>query len=367
MYTIPFKKMIQPRIGATWAYNGRDTVYASYASYNPAASSLPRAASWDRNIAQSEVNAYFDANGVLYGSSLTLSSSGKLFVKDMTPRTIVEYLAGTSRQLTPSLTARIYARYRKGSHFWEDTNNDARILFASPDNIPKTLYIPDLTAMRNQIGSGSSYVITELDGAYTKYTEATLEAEWRTKKSFVRGSFTWTRYIGNFDQDNSTDANDANVFIGSSYIGDGAGRQLWNFKDGTLRGDRPASLKMYGYYQLPWNGSVGAYGILQSGQPWEMWSYEPYIALTTSTSEVGRYAEKAGTRRTPTHYQLDLNYTQNLRVYRRSSVQVAVDLFNVFDKQTGYNYNPYAHSTLFGTPRSYMDPRRVQIAVRYQF
>ena len=28
-----------------------DTIYASYASYNPAASSLPRAASWDRNLA----------------------------------------------------------------------------------------------------------------------------------------------------------------------------------------------------------------------------------------------------------------------------------------------------------------------------
>ena len=43
--------MIQPRLGATWAYNGKDTVYASFARYNPAASSLPRAASWARNLA----------------------------------------------------------------------------------------------------------------------------------------------------------------------------------------------------------------------------------------------------------------------------------------------------------------------------
>ena len=50
MYEIPFSKMIQPRVGATWAYNGKDTVYASYARYNPAASSLPRAASWARNL-----------------------------------------------------------------------------------------------------------------------------------------------------------------------------------------------------------------------------------------------------------------------------------------------------------------------------
>ncbi len=35
MYEIPFSKMIQPRVGATWAYNGTDTVYGSYARYNP--------------------------------------------------------------------------------------------------------------------------------------------------------------------------------------------------------------------------------------------------------------------------------------------------------------------------------------------
>ncbi len=96
-------------------------------------------------------------------------------------------------------------------------------------------------------------------------------------------------------------------------------------------------------------------------------SYEPYIALTTSTSDTNRYAEPAGSRRTPTHYQIDLNYTQNVRVYRRSSVQVSVDLFNVFNKQTGYNYQPSVHSTLFGVPQSYMDPRRVQVALRLQF
>ena len=31
MYEIPFKKMIQPRISGTWAYDGSNTVYASWA------------------------------------------------------------------------------------------------------------------------------------------------------------------------------------------------------------------------------------------------------------------------------------------------------------------------------------------------
>ena len=54
------------------------------------------------------------------------SSSGKLFVDDLTPRTVNEFLVGTARQLNSAWTARLYGRYRKGSHFWEDTNNNAR-------------------------------------------------------------------------------------------------------------------------------------------------------------------------------------------------------------------------------------------------
>jgi hypothetical protein len=367
MYTIPFSKMIQPRIGATWAYNGEDTIYGSYARYNPAASSLPRAASWDRNLIGTFIDNHFDANGVLFASVPVGSSSGKLFVDDMTPRTIDEYLIGTARQIGRRLTGRAYWRYRDGSHFWEDTNNNARVAFNPPPGIPRELYIPDLTAKLAQIGSGSTYVIAELDGAYTKYYEATAEAEWRGGNAFVRGSYTWSHYYGNFDQDNSTTANDANVFIGSSFIGDGAGRQLWDFKDGDLRGDRRHMFKMYGYYNLKWNATAGTYIVAQSGQPWEMWSYEPYVALTTSTSDVNRYAEPAGSRRSGAHWQMDLKYIQNFRLKGNMNLQLDADLFNLFDTQTGYNFQSAAHSADFGTARLFFDPRRFQLAAKFRF
>jgi hypothetical protein len=368
MYQIPWSKMFQPRTGVTWAYNGRDTIYGSYARYVPAASSLPRAAAWDRSVINQQNRLHFDANGKLFGVEVVGSSSGKLFQQDMTPRTVDEFLIGTSKQVTASWAVKLYGRYRDSSHFWEDTENNSRLLYNPPAGIPRELYIANFAEQRAQLGSGSSYVIAELDGAYTKFYEATAESEWRGKKAFVRGSYTYSHYWGNFDQDNSTSGNDAAIFIGSSNIGDGGGRQLWDNKDGTLRGDRPHMLKLYGYYTLPWQASVGAYAIAQSGQPWESWSYEPYLAyIGTSTSDTNRYAEKAGSRRTPTHYQLDLNYTQSLRFAKRLNAQIALDLFNVFDKQTGYNYQPSVHSSTFGTPRSYFDPRRIQVAARLQF
>ena len=366
MYEVGWEKMIQPRLGVTWTYNGKDTIFAGYAKYNPAASSLPRAASWDRNLATT-IRAYFDANGVLFATDPVASSSGKLFVEDMTPRRINEFVLGTARQLGPRWTGRLYGRYRDGKHFWEDTNNDARVRFNPPPGIPRELYIEDLAARRAQIGSGSSYVIAELDGAYTKYWEATLESEYRSAKTYLRGSYTWSHYYGNFDQDNSTVDNDLNIFIGSSNIADDAGRQLWDFKDGDLRGDRPHMLKLYGYRMLPWNGQVGFFAFAQSGQPWEQWNFEPYIGLTTSINETIRYAEPAGSRRSDSHWQLDLNYTQNFRFGSRYTFQVVADLYNVFDKQTGYSIEPRFHNSLYDQPRLYFDPRRLQIAARFQF
>jgi hypothetical protein len=369
MLDIPFSKMLQPRVSTTWAYNGRDTVFAGYARYNPAANSLSRAASWDRSLAAT-INAHFDANGVMFASTPFASSTGKLFVDDLTPRSVDEVMVGSSREFTPSWTGRLYTRYRAGRHFWEDTNNNARVVFDPPPGIPRELYIPNLVQQMQDIGTPGtvgSFIIAELEGGYTDYYEVSFESEWRGQNSFVRGSYTWSRYEGNVDQDNSALGNDDNIFIGSSNIADDAGRQLWNFRDGRLRGDRPHMLKVYGFHALPWKANIGAFAFAQSGHPWEMWSYEPYIALTTNTSDTSRFAEPAGTRRTDPHYQLDLNYTQNVSLGSRLNLQFSADLFNVFNKQTGYSPQPGVHNSQFGQPRAYWDPRRLQLAARLLF
>ena len=124
-----------------------------------------------------------------------------------------------AKQINDRLSMRAYARYRDSRNFWEDTNNNARsAAFGAPADIAaKGPYIPDLTARLAQIGSGSTYVIAELDGAYTKYKEVTLESEYRGERTFLRGSYTWSDYYGNIDQDNSTTGNDAAIFIGVVY------------------------------------------------------------------------------------------------------------------------------------------------------
>jgi hypothetical protein len=397
---VPFQKMIQPRLGATWAYNGSDTVYASYAQYQLAANSDARAASWDRNLVAT-INAYFDAEGVLMGVDPVASSSGKLFVPDMTPPRVTEYMVGTGQELTSNWSARVYGRYRRGEHFWEDTNNYARVCFKTvngvcvassvpsdaPAGVPREPYIPDLSERLAAIGSGSTYVIAELDGAFTNYYEATLESDWNSGNMFLRGSYTWSHYYGNFDQDSSAVINDAAVFIGSSNIGDGAGRQLWNNRYGDLRGDRRHMLKVFGTYQLAWHASVGAFFNYQSGQPYELWSFLPYNPeLTTSTSDTARLIEPAGRRHTPSHTNVDFNYTQNLGIPWGMNLQFVVDMFNALNQQTGYNYENrlgtlgscntsncldtgFSEQPSVNAPfaRNFYGPRRYQAAIRLQF
>jgi Carboxypeptidase regulatory-like domain len=376
MYEVDWQDMIQPRLGVNWDYSDRGSVYANFARYNPSASSLARAASWDRNL-RSRIDVFFDSAGNFIESDTVDSSSGKWFADGLDPRYTDEFLVGTTWDVSDQLSIRGSVRHRKSKNFWEDTNNNARIAFPDPvlglpAGIPAELYIPNLgsssdpNSIRGEIG-GSSYVIAELDGAFTKYWEATFEADYQSDDVYVNASYTWSHYYGNFDQDGTTTNNDQAIFIGSSNIADGAGRQLWNLKEGNLSADRRHVLKVYGHYQMPWDGRAGAYLIYQSGEHWEAWDRFRYSSQTGSSSDTIRFAEPAGSRTTPSHWQLDLNYTHNFGFGDQHNIQLRADVFNVFDNQTGYNYHRDMNDANFGTPDSYYRPRRIQLAVKYQF
>ncbi|WP_371398172.1 carboxypeptidase regulatory-like domain-containing protein [Fretibacter rubidus] len=366
MYETDWEDMIQPRVGVNWDYDDRSSVFANYARYHPSASSLARAASWDRNLSR-ELRLRYDAQGNFIESSAVRSSSGKVFADGLKPRKIDEYLIGWEQQATDELRVRASGRYRQGNNFWEDTNNTARLFGNAPADIQALgLYVPNLDEIRAEIG-GSSYVIAQLDNAETRYYEAAFEAEYNTEKWYLQASYVLSSYKGNFDQDNTTTNNDQNIFIGSSNIADGPGRQLWDNKEGTLKGDRPHQFKLFGFYRLPWNAQVGGYAAYQSGQPWEAWDVEVYRAFTGSGSSTIRYAEPAGSRRTDSHFQLDMNYVQNFEVLGGYNIQLRADLFNVLNSQTGYNIQPNRNSLSFGEPLSFYNPRRLQLAVKAEF
>ena len=361
MYRIRWKDMIQPRVGTSFDLNVDTTLFANFARYNPEASSLARAASWDRNT-RARIRVLFDESGNVIEHEPYPGSSGKVFQQDLTPRRIDEWVVGARRQLMEGLQLKAHLRVRDGSHFWEDTWNGSRNYDNAPPHIAsKGLYVPNLASIRAEIG-GSSYVIAELDDAYTKYREAALELEWQGVRTYLNVSYLRSRYTGNFDQDNTSGVNDANRFIGSSNLADGYGRQVWDNKDGVLRGDRPHVLKAFGYLDFEWKGRVGFYTVYQSGQPWEAWDSVAY-GLPSYFSSTVRFAEPAGSHRSASHWQLDLSYEHAFEVMPSLDANLRIDVFNVLDRQTGYNIDPYARNATFGQPRSFFDSRRMQISV----
>ena len=146
-------------------------------------------------------------------------------------------------------------------------------------SIPQTLYIPNLTDMRTadrqrrrHAASGSTYVIAELDGAFTRYKEFTVETEYRTRQG-LRPRLVHAQPLLRQLRPGQLDGDDGQRRATSSSArrtsATAPGRQLWDNRLGTLRGDRPHAFKMYGSYFLPWHASVGTYVFAQSGQPWE--------------------------------------------------------------------------------------------------
>lgn len=373
MYKVDWQDLIQPRLGVNWKYDGQNTVFANFASYNPESSSLARAASWDRNTQQS-LRVYFDEDGNFLDAGAASGSSGKLFADDMKPHRIDEITLGTTKAITDRLQLRGHTRYREGKNFWEDMPNNGRIA-AYPDSsqaagVPahiaaKGLFIPDLAERMDGIGgaSGGTYVIAEVDEGKTEYWEVSLEAEYFGDRTYFNASYVWSRYTGNFDQDNTTGNTDQNIFIGSSNYGDGPGRYSWDLKQGKLAGDKPHLLKAFGYYTTDWNANIGAYFVYQSGQPWETWDGS-YYGYSSSTI---RYSEPAGSRRSASHWQLDLSYTQNFTFAEKYQLKFRADIFNVFDRQTGYRIQQVASSTTYGEPTRYYNPRRIQLSVGIDF
>lgn len=369
MYELDFLDMIQPRLGFTWNYEEGSTVFANFASYNPEASSLARAASWARNT-QKTMQVFFDEDGNYLGDSPASGSSGKFFQDDLKARRTDEITIGLTKSISNELLLRTHVRQRKAFHAWEDVPNNLRLLgdYQSPfGGVPDKaaangLYIEDLDAYRAEVG-GSSYVIAELDGSENTYYEWSIEGEYVGDNTYLNVSYVWSHYYGNYDQDITSTSSDGNLFIGSSNLGDGAGRALWDGKYGTLNGDKPHVLKALGYYTTDWNADIGFNFVFQSGDVWEAWDGSVY----GYSSDTIRYAEHAGSRRESSHWQLDLNYAQSFQLTDDLELNFNAEIYNVFDNQTGYNYNPIVGSDNFGEARNLINPRRVQLSVSIDY
>ena len=62
-----------------------------------------------------------------------------------------------------------------------------------------------------------------------------------------------------------------------------------------------------------------------------------------------------------------MTYTQIFWQAKRYRFEGVFDIYNLFNKQTGYNFQPSVHAAVPGAPVSYYAPRRTQLGLRFLF
>jgi hypothetical protein len=221
---------------------------------------------------------------------------------------------GTARSWQPASRPRLLP-LQPGHHYWEDTNNTAaarRGGFNPPATLPGTdaasrdALHPEPDGMRTQIGSpaappsGSTYVIAELDGAFTRYKEFTLEAEYRSAKGFAPRLVHAQPLLrqlrpGQLDGDDVQRRQHLHRLVEHR---DGPGRQLWDFSSarcaaiGRTRSRctvvLPAVARVVGTYIFAQSGSRGRSGTTRSTAR----SPRPRSRRSSTPSPPGRAARR---------------------------------------------------------------------------
>ncbi len=237
--------------------------------------------------------------------------------KGIDPTYVIEYQVGYERRLTPKQGLKLTWVYKKTDDIIEDVyDEDAEV-----------------------------YVIKNLENGRRRYygVEAVYNA--RIPKGEIIASYTYGVSKGNIEYTQSTGVD-------------------FDFPDlsvnryGYLEDDRRNTVKVNGYHSLPLGFQIGWDAIYYTGQPYN--TYEPGFFYGDA------FVEPRGSRRLPNYYRLDLEGRKSFKI-GRTNAQVILSIFNVLDDEIPIEVNEYYYSGSFGHFTDYLQPRRFEIGLRYQF
>jgi hypothetical protein len=286
--TFDWGQQIQPRLGIAFVPSPErgDKLYFNFGRYsNTENKSLGRAASPTRIFT---TRATFDAAGnLLLPEAPQANTQSKTIDAGLDPQYTDEYLLGYARPFGTTWSGELWGMYRDVGNIYEDESADG-------------------------LGNGPFHV-AQLPDAYRRYKAVTLEvnrrpADDRFYRLTINASYTWSRLTGNWDIDFSP--NDS-PFYNSSFIQDGPGVLITDNRNGILRGDRTHVAKLFASIRPTDAWTIGTYTFYQSGGAWEARGLpDPNV----SSSSYFRYLEKAGSRRMPGWFGVDLLTSYELQL-----------------------------------------------------
>ena len=143
-----------------------------------------------------------------------------------------------------------------------------------------------------------------------------------------------------------------------------------------LPNDRTHQVKLYGSYLLDVGLGLGASLLVSSGAPLTPMAASPVYDRPGEIPEAPRgsgiVTEDGFASRTPYEWALDVHGDYPLAL-GRSRLVLQVDVFNLFNHQGVLTYDQNTEVQFgvlnpdFGRRTSYQSPRRIRLAVRYEF
>ncbi len=348
--TFGFDKEIQPRLGFTYNIDRKvgDKIYANWGRYNNMDNrSIARAASPVRIY---RTDTYFSTvDGTLLADVAQASETGKVILPGIKPTYTDELVLGYSRPISRVWSIDVWGQYRTMKHIIED--------------------FPTL----NRDTSPSVYVYGNLDGQVVSYGASTFTAgkarrvykavSLELKKQYsdnwsLSFMYTLSRLEGNWDLDYQAGAA---LFYASSYLEDGPGLYVSDpNRDGVMIGDRTHVIKALGTWQFRKNLTLGWFGRLQSGAPWEARGLDyfgNYLA----------YLEKAGTNRQKAWFNLDVQLAYDFKLPGRFSGTLEARAMNIFNSQAILTTDVRADQSTFRQATSYAPPRKFALSLYLNF
>ncbi|WP_083940907.1 TonB-dependent receptor [Pseudoduganella violaceinigra] len=422
---INMKHQVAPRLSASWDVNGDASlkVYGSAGRYylqlpgQVAARAASRSTLTDQDFTYTGIDPATGVPTGLNAINTAQSPDGEtgahknpqsVVTRDLKPNYQDELTLGFEKAWSPDLNFGVKGTYRKlGAGI--DDSCDTRMLydFALKNGIPVvskdymncyifnpgrdvTVWVDGHDAAGNPIVSGKGQwahftaAETGQPKAERKYFALDMFVEHPLRNGWYgRVNYTLSRSKGNMEGQTRSDTQQADV-------GTSAG---WDFPEfaantnGLLPNDRKHQLKMFGFYQLTPEVSVGGNALVQSGRPKVCLGtdvdaenglkFEPISGIYGGPGYGAEYfwcngkpAPRGSLGRLPTEKRLDLNLTYSPSYVK--GLAFKMDVFNVFNSEavTGRREaydDGSGHGILanYGEARTFADSRSVKLTVEY--
>lgn len=346
-----FDQEIQPRLGFTFTLFPKvgDKIFANWGRYNNMDNrSLARAAAPIRIF---RTDAYFSqADGSLLAEVIQAGESGKVILPDLKASYTDEFVAGYSRPFARFWSVELLGQYRTVKHVIEDFPTINR------DTAPSTYVYGNLDGQTMSYLGNPEFTVGKARRIY-KAASVEIKKQYADNWS-LNLMYTWSRLSGNWDLDYAAGTS---LFYSSSYIEDAPGLYVSDpLRDGIMTGSREHVLKVFGTWQFVKNATVGWFGRLQSGRPWEARLQDYY-------GNYYRYAEKAGSNTLKTWINLDLQVSYVIPFGNKFSGTLEARFMNLFDTQTILSTDVRQDQPTFTNATSFAPPRKFALSFYINF